>query len=395
MMKKLILAGVSTIFMGSMYPMVDIAEKSSDTLDVITGALARFELASRAVLIKTKTLDQLRLLKTATEIKEAKEAKEAKGVEKKEAKPKRSSVSSQEMYYTMIARSHRAPESCLEFLLKILEGDFGITPANEKEKSPQEIDDAAQAIAKQLGLRKIDVNRIYDATSGYTLLHCAAQGVRMPVLSYHKKRQERQECNAVVLAVCHALVLCHAGSAVDAIDAINTKDRMSAMLIAADSGYANIVQTLLRFKASFDVCGPWKRTPLHSAAHNGHNDVVRILCQAALRALSPENFFRFINVHDKSKDTPLHLACARATIYANDPIKTTDYCDTISILFKYYADASSVNLEGGIPEVPLPQQVGKKSVSGTSTIDCPGARYGMNLWKAFETGYERQRATLE
>ena len=253
-----------------------------------------------------------------------------------------------------------------------VEKDFEITPENEKSKAPQEIDAAAREVAKQLRLKDIDVTRICDSINDYTLLHCAARGLP----------STRQECNTVVLA------LCYAGATVS-IRSI--KDGMDPLLLAVTHGHANTVRTLLQQSTSFDVYSA-KRNVLHYAVHHGNRSVVQVVCQEALRILGESEFYNFINAQDSSGQTPLHAACARGTIHANDLQKTQDCCAIIATLFEYCTDVASIT---DSPKMLLPTQVGRESGPEVWTIDCPGAEYGMRLWEAYEYGEAGQRATLE
>jgi ankyrin repeat protein len=112
---------------------------------------------------------------------------------------------------------------------------------------------------------------IVDRECGYNALHCAAQNGDVDTIRLLAPR-----------------------SAIDA----RTKDKRTALHVAADMGRTAAVKALLEFR-----CPPRLRddegcTALHYAANKGHGDIARALIEAG----------EDVNLADNDGETPLHLA---------------------------------------------------------------------------------------
>ena len=71
---------------------------------------------------------------------------------------------------------------------------------------------------------------------------------------------------------------------------------------AAEGGYANIIDMLLKEGADPKALTTYKSTPLHWACEGGHIDAVRLLCRKGDADLE---------ARDQENSTPLHLAAEK------------------------------------------------------------------------------------
>lgn len=126
-------------------------------------------------------------------------------------------------------------------------------------------------------------NAMLVDNNGWTLLHWAAAG------------------NAVEAAQ----VLLQNGAPVDmqTTAEVDFNGRVwvgsSPLHVAANLGYLEVAQVLLRANANTEVCDCTGGTPMHSAAYWGAADVARVLLENGANPMS----------HTKGLSTPLHHAC--------------------------------------------------------------------------------------
>ncbi|QTG98974.1 ankyrin repeat domain-containing protein [Wolbachia pipientis] len=113
------------------------------------------------------------------------------------------------------------------------------------------------------------------------------------------------------------------------IDQINARDNNqgTALGIAAQNGYLEIVKILKEKGADINAVDYNKDTPLHLAAQNGYLEIVKILKEKGAD----------INAVDYNKDTPLHLAAQNG------------YLEIVKILKEKGADINAVDYNKDTP----------------------------------------------
>ena len=88
------------------------------------------------------------------------------------------------------------------------------------------------------------------------------------------------------------------------VEAKETSEGLTALIVASQAGDSNIVQTLLDDKANPDVQDDYGWTPLMKSALNGHADVATLLIKKGAH----------VNLAGKQGETALYLACQSGNI---------------------------------------------------------------------------------
>ncbi|WP_264688090.1 ankyrin repeat domain-containing protein [Wolbachia endosymbiont (group A) of Sympetrum striolatum] len=110
-------------------------------------------------------------------------------------------------------------------------------------------------------------------------------------------------------------------------DTLIAYDRFMLLHSAAKNGHADVVNALIQNGANVNAEDNFKSTPLHNAARNGHIDTVKVLIAKGTD----------VNAKDQDGWTPLHLAAYKCHI------------DIVKVLLKKGADLLLKNNSGKTP----------------------------------------------
>ena len=82
-----------------------------------------------------------------------------------------------------------------------------------------------------------------------------------------------------------------------------TKDKCTALHLAAANGHVDVVKVLIQNGADVNAVDEYKFTALHLAARHGHVDIAKVLIENGAD----------VNAVQKDKCTALHITAAKDT----------------------------------------------------------------------------------